>query len=945
MTAEYNRSKSAVRQSQNSFLSHVVVVHRGTPGACEISTVERGEPTEPVILPVMNWANTRTKEGELQAIDPEYWCPQAPMTDAFTRRYDWDAHIQCYQLQTTGKTPRLRKSIVPWLEDAGSVVFPELTAVVVDFDNADYKAARDDDRWQHDRNWRIMAEHEHREWRSSFRWKMRESLPEYAFAGDYDTRGGIHLAWPLATPLRITPDSELIVEARIRGFLDYIRECTGLEPDYSCTDWTRLYRLPFVRRDRSTQTPETASFESMAPIELRSFRPVYKEGQSPEDVRQRRERTAELMDRIRDLLPEGDRGMVLRRAIAYASMLDVSVSGVNGRNNLFRATLALRKGFALDHEGIVTALIESGWNDACVTPGGQSDPWSYNELAEAALRAIDYSEQNNVACGEILAEEQLLLEESRKYKRAQEYVTQCFLDDVEVDEVYLAHLVENGDEKVVSDGLPPQSDDWASVVMESLSERAERSRIRGGETRLSRDLRLIDEFHARERVTLLPRAAETSVRSQVKSKRDEVLEMLRDCGCRDEMVTRMEGCFFSQDHQHVRAVERHHENGDVSVYSRRCGFHKLCPICMDVESSVRAHEVEWTTKMHPELRMVGGAFDAYGETPHQARERAADYMKKIARKLEKSHWVWKGILSAGMLRKVGDQYHQRGFMLFMEPPDIEPSGSILDAADDVESLCRIPFMEGDGNWVDPFFSPLDSVRAASAVRNYLGMWPEWLDDQSEFQQSFDAVQNVSKHVIKGSRGLDWWQKEAPADEVEEATADQETAVEEEGYWFDVDRISIHQLQQLALKSPRRAEAIATSWMLDADAYMRGFGHTMMRPCVRLTHQALAEEIYLPAGYGIVQSIQEICRASMESGTPVLNLIWRAPDVTEFDIMRGEAERNMQRFFNPFQEERVPHRIVPKAPEVIDREMQLTLDFAEWAGIDLDYSRPAATASN
>jgi hypothetical protein len=73
----------------------------------------------------------------------------------------------------------------------------------------------------------------------------------------YDTAGGYRLLWRLSQHLPIgTPaDAELWSRLYV-AWLAWIERETGIVADRNCKDWTHLFRLPLVRRDRVDQRPQ-----------------------------------------------------------------------------------------------------------------------------------------------------------------------------------------------------------------------------------------------------------------------------------------------------------------------------------------------------------------------------------------------------------------------------------------------------------------------------------------------------------------------------------------------------------------------------------------------------------------------------------------------------------------------------------------------------------------
>jgi hypothetical protein len=161
-----------------------------------------------------------------------------PIDEALEREWDGDAHFVGYHLvEDEGRAadmPRLRKEILGSLEREGVTV--ELSCLALDWDTPGHVP---------------LTEKYLLEFCDKLA-KVRASDPEldnvYAW---YTSRAGARVVYVLDTP--VGPDE---FEARL-GTLLYKYQSLGMEVDMSCRDWTRLYRLPKVRRDgkRTSKAP------------------------------------------------------------------------------------------------------------------------------------------------------------------------------------------------------------------------------------------------------------------------------------------------------------------------------------------------------------------------------------------------------------------------------------------------------------------------------------------------------------------------------------------------------------------------------------------------------------------------------------------------------------------------------------------------------------------
>lgn len=165
------------------------------------------------------------------------WGYALPAVEAWAREYTTDAHCVAYHVPGMSRCPRINKSGLRDLAGQGAVM-PVLGWCIADVDNPAHA------RWPDDPMAVADAAAE-----------LREQLAADPFLRGFDwylSRGGYRLVRPFTDPLTITPTTEAFVEATIRSvFVELQRR--GIEPDFGCSDWTRLYRLPFVRRDGRPQ--------------------------------------------------------------------------------------------------------------------------------------------------------------------------------------------------------------------------------------------------------------------------------------------------------------------------------------------------------------------------------------------------------------------------------------------------------------------------------------------------------------------------------------------------------------------------------------------------------------------------------------------------------------------------------------------------------------------
>jgi hypothetical protein len=142
------------------------------------------------------------------------------LEEAFTTRFDFDAHYTAYQL--TGVARRL----------AGDAwkFGPKMVAFIVDIDGPNHKA---DDAW-----WAIEKE------------KIVALFRARGRGWAHRTRGGARIIWALREDLKIdSPDAARRWSASYLDWLDVLARDHQIEGDRLAKDWTRLFRLPLVVRD------------------------------------------------------------------------------------------------------------------------------------------------------------------------------------------------------------------------------------------------------------------------------------------------------------------------------------------------------------------------------------------------------------------------------------------------------------------------------------------------------------------------------------------------------------------------------------------------------------------------------------------------------------------------------------------------------------------------
>lgn len=161
---------------------------------------------------------------------------------ALHRVYPKDAHLVAYLVEGATLQPRVNK---PGLALFGKRLTVEVFFCDLDNPNHDpwtpesFEAARLQD----------------------------QTLPSLSTAGVYYTRRGRRAVQPLLTPLEV-PD----VERHLEAWLSRLEQ-DGLAVDWSCTDWTRHFRLPNVGREPGGRS-RCIDLSRMVPIALPELPPL-----------------------------------------------------------------------------------------------------------------------------------------------------------------------------------------------------------------------------------------------------------------------------------------------------------------------------------------------------------------------------------------------------------------------------------------------------------------------------------------------------------------------------------------------------------------------------------------------------------------------------------------------------------------------------------------------
>jgi hypothetical protein len=146
------------------------------------------------------------------------------LTEALADTYDSDAHLVTYVVTAPDgapliRQPRVRKTALPWLLAEGYRV--DCDVLFCDVDNEG-----------------------HADWTPGLleRAERDLELPVLATAGVYHTTHGRRFVQPLDEPVSVAE-----VERYLTAWLREL-EAAGIAVDWACRDWTRMFRLPHVRR-------------------------------------------------------------------------------------------------------------------------------------------------------------------------------------------------------------------------------------------------------------------------------------------------------------------------------------------------------------------------------------------------------------------------------------------------------------------------------------------------------------------------------------------------------------------------------------------------------------------------------------------------------------------------------------------------------------------------
>ena len=167
-------------------------------------------------LGVSRDTNPEAQLGVLKQVQPD--AQRMPWIAALTRRFDFDAHFAGYEVP--GLDLKLSTGAASLCE--GHV---RMRLAIFDVDGPDHKASP--------------------EWRASEAAKIVRVLNAHPGGAFWPTTNGYRLVWQL--PGHGIPADGSWSE-RYAAWSAYLQQRFGLDSDKACSDWTRTFRLPLVRR-------------------------------------------------------------------------------------------------------------------------------------------------------------------------------------------------------------------------------------------------------------------------------------------------------------------------------------------------------------------------------------------------------------------------------------------------------------------------------------------------------------------------------------------------------------------------------------------------------------------------------------------------------------------------------------------------------------------------
>jgi hypothetical protein len=204
------------------------------------------------------------------------------------------------------------------------------------------------------------------EWTDEWGERTAKRLAKSGMA-HYRTRNGYRVIVPLESPVPLESEHDGAEWSEVYlAWVASVKERYGIELDPVCKDWTRLYRLPNVRRDGHDERAEVIG--ELTPMPASELAALIEATPAPAPAakapRKRTTAGSEALD----------------RAHALASVLAPSVAGHGGDAALFAATNEIATVLGPD-EGAIYAVLSETFNPRCVPP------WDASKLRLEARRA------------------------------------------------------------------------------------------------------------------------------------------------------------------------------------------------------------------------------------------------------------------------------------------------------------------------------------------------------------------------------------------------------------------------------------------------------------------------------------------------------------------------------------------------------------------------------
>ena len=186
--------------------------------------------TSVLVLPL----KTKGLDGDPKVFGNPKVFPLVPIEDALSKAYGYDAMIAMYQVAEESSCTRINKTGYQYINDMGHSVVAKY--VFIDVDNPDHAP------WDDPQD--IEAAY-----------TFVKSIEICKTAGFYATRHGYRLFWRLKEGIDVKYFESLVTQ-----LIERLAE-EGIQADLACTDWTRLFRLPFA-------TPEGANKSLSLPYDF-----------------------------------------------------------------------------------------------------------------------------------------------------------------------------------------------------------------------------------------------------------------------------------------------------------------------------------------------------------------------------------------------------------------------------------------------------------------------------------------------------------------------------------------------------------------------------------------------------------------------------------------------------------------------------------------------------